>query len=519
MASRFRPSPVPDRPTRSVSALLAVVLIAAACNSLTSNPNVPLATPRPTGTPSGSGPSAAPSEPPPRITWTSCGRGFQCGILRAPKDYADPSAGVLEVSLIRRRAGDPERRVGQLLVNPGGPGGSGVDLVRDGTRAFPRAILQRFDLIGFDPRGVNSSTAVRCIDNLDPRAQLDPSPDDDAELDALVDDARDYAAACAKRNANLLPYLSTDAVVDDLERIRRGLGGEKLNYLGFSYGTLIGALYAERYPANIRAFVLDAAVDPALDLVGLRTGQAEAFDEALERFLADCAKRTECLFHHGSGTARAFDQLMSRIEREPLPAPRTNDNRKVGPGLAWSAVLGSMYVENGRVALEAALALAEGGDGSLLLLLSDPYRGRNPDGTYSNLVDAYTSNICLDYEAPTEVDEFEAFAEELRSISPRFAGLIAFNDLACAFWSTPPTRTPAPVTAVGAPPIVVVGTTGDPATPYEWSVDLAGSLESGVLVTREGEGHTAIGVNNCIRRAITDYLVELKPPKDGLTCA
>jgi pimeloyl-ACP methyl ester carboxylesterase len=516
MASWLHPSAAAERPARIAGLLLVAFLALAACDSLTSRP--PVATLAPSASPVARATATA-TPAPPRIVWSSCGRGFQCGLMRAPKDYDDPAAGVLEVSLVRRPARDADRRIGALLVNPGGPGGSGVDLVREGTRLFPRNLLDRFDLIGFDPRGVNTSTAVRCIDNLDPRAQLDPSPDNAAELKALADDARTYAQACAKRNADLLPYLSTDAVVDDLERIRQALGGDKLNYLGFSYGTLIGALYADRYPENIRAFVLDAAVDPALDLVGLRTGQAKAFDAALDRFLADCAKRDDCLFNHGSGTARAFDRLMGDIEENPLPAPRTNDDRKVGPGLAWSAVLGSMYVENGRVALEAALALAEQGDGSLLLLLSDPYRGRNEDGTYSNLIDAYTSNICLDYEAPKKVEDFQAFAERLRPISPRFAGMIAFNDLACAYWPTPATRKPAPVTAKGAPPIVVVGTTGDPATPYEWSVDLAKSLESGLLVTREGEGHAATGVNNCVRRAITSFLIELKAPKDGLSCS
>jgi pimeloyl-ACP methyl ester carboxylesterase len=516
MGSRFHPSPF-DRPTRTI-ALLLVAVLAAACGADAPGRRVGVASGASRSSPA-PGESAAPSGPPPRITWTNCGRGFQCGTMRAPKDYADPSAGVLEISLIRRPAGDPERRVGSLLVNPGGPGGSGVDLVREDTRIFPRAILQRFDLIGFDPRGVNTSTQVRCIDNLDPRAQLDPSPDDADELRALVDDAKAYAEACAERNEDLLPYLSTEAVVDDMERIRQALGDDKLNYLGFSYGTLIGAMYAEHYPENIRALVLDAAVDPALDLAGLRSGQAEAFEAALDGFLEDCADRSDCLFNHGSGTARAFDDLMAEIEEDPLPAPRTNDDRLVGPGLAWSAVLGSMYLQNGREALEGALALAEQGDGSFLLLLSDPYRGRQADGTYSNVIDAYTSNICLDYEAPGDIADFEAFSDELRPIAPRFSGFIAYNDLACAFWPTPATREPAAVTATGAPPIVVVGSTGDPATPYEWSVDLAGSLESGVLVTREGEGHTAIGASNCVRRAIVDYLVELEVPQDALTCS
>jgi pimeloyl-ACP methyl ester carboxylesterase len=499
--------------------LLATIVATGACLPQAVPPQRPLtsgqvATPTP-----GRDPSASPSVAPPgRARWSDCGGGFQCATVQAPLDYADPSLGDLGIAVVRRPAEDPERRIGALVVNPGGPGGSGIDFVREGASIFPPLLRRRFDLVGFDPRGVNKSTAVRCIDNLDPRAQLDPSPDDAAELKRLVDDAKAYAAACGERNPRLLPHLSTDAVVEDLDRLRIALGEEKLTYLGFSYGTLIGALYADRFPDRARAIGLDAAVDPTLSLTKLRAGQARAFEAALGRFLAACARRSSCLFNHGSDTAGAFDRLMRRIDQRSLRAIRTGDPRRVGPGLAWSAVLGTMYAEAAWPALELALFLAESGDGSGFLALSDPFRGRDKNGAYSNMQDAYTSNICLDYPASAKVTAYTSLARTLRKTAPRFAAHVAYNDLACAFWPAPATGQPHRVSAAGSPPIVVVGTTGDPATPYGWSVSLADQLEKGLLVTRKGEGHTAFGVNDCVRRILTSYLIDLKTPRDRAIC-
>jgi pimeloyl-ACP methyl ester carboxylesterase len=468
------------------------------------------------GGPVSGGASPEPSVAPPR--WRDCGEGFVCADLKVPRDYDDPANGSLSVALIRLPASDPEARIGSLVVNPGGPGGSGVEFVREGFRVFPKALRKRFDLVGFDPRGVNASSAVRCIDNLDGRAQLDPSPDTSAELRALAADAKAYAEACGKRNAELLPYLSTDAVVRDLDLIRQAVGDEDLTYLGFSYGTLIGSLYAERYPDHIRALALDGALDPSLDLEHLRSGQARAFETELRRFLADCARQRICAFNHGSGTTRAFDRLMASIDRKPLPTPRARDRRSVGPGLASSAVLGAMYGEGAWPALAAGLALAEEGDGSLLLLIADPFRGRKPNGSYSNQLDAYTSNICLDFPAPTEVKTFTGWADALEGVSPHFAQQIAYNDLACAYWPTPATGQPHRVSAPGAPPLVIVGSTGDPATPYAWSKALASQLETARLVTRRGEGHTGYLVSPCVSKAVDAYLIDLKAPRDGLTC-
>ena len=336
---------------------------------------------------------------------------------------------------------------------------------------------------------------------------------------ALVDSAKAYAGECGKRNDATLPYLSTAAVAHDLDTLRAAVGDEKLTYLGFSYGTLIGSSYAEQFPDHIRAMALDGAVDPALDLEGLRGGQAKAFDDALLAFLKDCAARRSCAFNHGGKSVQAFDALMARIDDKPLPARLIGDRRKVG--------LGHRLVRGPRRALQQGvvadpgartLELADRGDGSFMLLIADPYRGRKPNGSYSNQQDAYSANICLDYPAPTDVKAYTRWATEFDGTAPRFAAMIAYNDLVCAFWPVPAERAPHKVSAPGAPPIVVVGATGDPATPYAWSVALAKELQSGVLVTRKGEGHTGYDASNCVQKAVDAYLLDLKVPKDGLRC-
>ena len=387
-------------------------------------------------------------------------------------------------------ATDPRGRIGSLIVNPGGPGASGVEFVRESADAdvFPAALRKHFDIVGFDPRGVNSSTAIRCIDNLDERAAIDPSPDDAAELKALVDSARAYAAACARRNEATLPYLSTDAVARDLDAIRSAVGDKQLTYLGFSYGTLIGATYADLFPDHIRAMALDGAIDPALDLEQFRFGQAKGFEGALTRFLDDCAARTSCPFHENGKTVQAFNALMASIDAEPLRALRVNDSRRIGPGIAWFSVVAALYSKESWPTLAASLALAKRGDGSLMLLIADPYRGRKANGSYSNEQDAYTANTCLDFQAPTDVKVYTAWAMQMEVAAPHFAQLVAYNDLPCAFWPVPAERTPKAVSAKGAPPIVVVGSTGDPATPYGWAVTLSKELDSGVLITRREKG-------------------------------
>jgi pimeloyl-ACP methyl ester carboxylesterase len=504
---------------RLIATALAVLLAAGAC-APTAQPASPSAS-GPAG--SATGAATSPASPtqrptPPPARWSDCGSGFQCANVVVPRDHSGNTPGVVNIALVRRPAPDREKRIGSLLVNPGGPGASGVEFVRGSWEAFPDPLLARFDIVGFDPRGVNASTGIRCIDNLDPRANLDPSPDDEAELQRLLDDAQTYAELCGRRNADLLPFLSTDDVVADLDLLRGSLGDDELTYLGFSYGSLIGSLYADRFPDHVRAMALDGALDPAHDLVDVRTGQAAAFEAALGRFLADCAARPDCAFDHGADTVAAFDALIASIDGSPLPASRTRDRRKVGPGLAASAVLAALYSRAAWPALEYALALAELGDGSLLLLLSDPFRGRKPNGSYSNQIDAYTANICLDYPVLADPEDYAELAARLADSAPHFAEQVAYNDLACAWWPVAPTRTPGPVRAAGAPPIVVVGTTGDPATPFAWSESLAAQLASGVLVRHEGEGHTGFAASTCVRELVADYLITVEAPDDNTVC-
>lgn len=503
---------------------LAAILVLAVASGACSPSPVPSPSSSIAVVPSGD-PSAAPSitpaptfPPTPLARWRDCGSGFQCATIQVPRSESDPTQGVLSLALIRRPAERQADRIGSLVINPGGPGGSGITFVRDGGAQFPKAIRERFDIVGFDPRGVDASSPVRCVEGRDPLTDLDPSPDTAKEREALVAQARVFADECERLNADLLPFLSTDAVVDDLERIRQALGDETLTYLGFSYGTLIGSMYADRYPDRIRAMVLDGAVDPSLSAQQIRTGQAAAFEAALGRFFRDCAARPKCLFHEGGRTRQAFDALMAKIDRKPLPIKRYAGRRKVGPGLAFSAVLGAMYDRDYWPALALALAAAKAGDGRYLVAISDPFRGRNSDGSYSNQTDAYFSTTCLDLPASTATDDYDAFAARLSKTAPRFRA-VAYNDLPCAFWSVPPQRTPAPAKGAGAPPIVVVGSTFDPATPYAWSQALAKQLESAALVTRKGDGHTAYFTSKCIRSSIDAYLLELTVPKAGLTCA
>jgi len=478
----------------------------------------------PTAGPTDSGQPVAtspPTQPPVTLArWADCGKGFQCATILAPRDYSDPGGPSVRLALVRLPATDPAGRIGSLVVNPGGPGASGIDFVREGaTTAFDDEIRARFDIVGFDPRGVNASSPIRCVDDLDHFLALDATPDDAAELATLIDGAKEFTAGCERRNADLLPFVGTENVARDLDRIRQAIGDEKLTYVGFSYGTMIGAMYAERFPDRVRALVLDGAVDPTLDLERFRSGQAVAFEGAFDRFVAWCAGDGSCLFHGGGKPGAAFDALMAQIEREPLRALRIRDRRLVGPTYAWSAVAGALYAREAWPVLAGALALAERGDGSLMLLLADPYNGRRPHAGYSNLIDANTAVVCLDFPGPRSVEPYEELAASLASAAPRFGSLLAYTDVDCAFWPVAPDRVPAPIAAPGAPPIVVVGTTGDPATPYDWAVALADQLDSGVLVTYKGEGHTAYGKSTCVDKAVDAYLLKLAVPKDGLVCS
>ncbi len=500
---------------RVVAAVVASLAVVAGCGTSAAGP-----TTHPSATPAASASLAAPTlAPATPVWWSDCGNGFQCGFVDVPRDYAEPTGPTVRLSLIRLPALDQTRRVGSLVVNPGGPGGSGIDFVRSGaTILFSKKLRTSFDIVGFDPRGVGASTPIRCVPDLDHFIPEDSTPNTPAELTNLLDGAKTFAEQCGERNADLLPHLATADVARDLDQIRASLGDAKLTYLGFSYGTLIGEVYASMFPGRIRALALDGVVDPALGEASFREQQAQAFEGALNRFLADCAAKSSCAFHSGGNPGAAFDALMNRIEAHPVPVLRLAAREPVGPPEAWAAVLQSLYSKEAWPLLADALSEAADGDGTLMLLLGDPLRGRNPDGSYSNLMDAYYAVTCLDWPASRDPAAYSKLATQFTKVAPRVGRLLAFNDIECAYWPTPAVRKPAKIAAPGAPAIVLVGTTGDVATPYAWAKRVAASMTSSVLVTRVGEGHTAYGDSACVRTAVDAYLLSLTSPKKNLRC-
>lgn len=535
---------------RALALAVATVILASACGTSTTSPDttigaVPTGTPSPlaTGTPlpsatekpraSTPAATAAGTASPASatatasaggtgsLTWTDCGPSFECATLAVPLDYTHPAGRKISIALVRLPAADPAKRIGALVVNPGGPGGSGVEFVESSAEGlFSQELRDHFDIVGFDPRGVGDSTAVECVNGpaLDRLNALDPTPETPAERLALIDGAKEFVAACTKNSGDLLPFMSTADAARDMDRLRAALGEARLTYLGFSYGTYLGTVYAALFPTRVRALVLDGAVDPAQSFDQRNEAQAAGFARALNAFLDDCKTRPACAFYNGGKPADAFDALMRRIDSEPLPAVAIADKRPVGAGEAFTGVLAALYAQAAWPALAQGLALAQRGDGSVLLLLADSYNQRQPDGSYKNVAAANNAVNCLDNVVPTDVRAYDAMVPALERVAPRFGAAIAYSGLSCAFWPVHPARDTGAIAAAGAPPILVVGTTGDPATPYQWAVNLAGELESGVLLTRKGEGHTAYGESPCIERHVDRYLISLDVPPPDTTC-
>ena len=462
--------------------------------------------------------SAAPGT----IAWAPCGAPFECGTVSVPIDYAHPANGSMRLALIRLPATDPAQRIGDLLTDPGGPGDSGVTFLRQaGQTLFSAELRASFDIVGFDPRGVGASQpAVQCVDGptMDRMIALDPIPTTAAERQAIVSAAKSFDAACVAHSASLLPFMSTVDAAKDMDVIRKALGDAKLTYLGFSYGTFLGSTYANLYPTRVRAFVLDGAVDPTLSFVDSLTQQAESFSANLDAFFSACSTSPSCAFSNGGQPKAAFDALMARISRSPLPALAAGDPRPVTLGVALTGVTAALYDASAWPALAQGLALAQAGDGSILLQLADSYDQRNPNGTFSNIAAANTATTCDDSIVPTSVSFYEQLATTLERKAPWFGANEAYSGLECAFWPFHPAHDPVTPRAAGAPPIVVIGTTGDPATPYQWAVKLAGELQSGVLLTRVGQGHTAYGQSQCIDTAVDAYLISLTVPNSGTRC-
>jgi pimeloyl-ACP methyl ester carboxylesterase len=486
---------------------------------------VPSATPSATASassaasPSGAAlPSALPSPvaPLPPVAWSSCRGGFECGTVRVPLDYAAPAAGSVSLRVIRIRATDQAHRVGSLLVNPGGPGVSAVDFLRDyaGSSA-PAPLRRRFDLVAFDPRGTGESAPVHCLGmaQLDRFFHVDQDPDTAAEIEALDAQSKVLAAGCVQRSARILPHLSTADAARDMDSIRAALREPTLTYLGYSYGTAIGAAYLDQFPTRVRAMVLDGALDPRSTWDQLVLGQAKGFDLALRSFLSWCdGHASTCDFRRvvQGDLGAAYDRLRARVERAPMPGM---GGRTVGPAELYFGSGQALYSTSYWESLGNGLAEMQSGQASVVLQLSDIYLDRTDKG-YSNSIEANYAINCVDRPFPTDNAAYERLAAQVAKVAPRFGPGVAWGSQACARWPVPPTGRPHAVRAHGAPPVVVIGTTRDPATPYAWAVGLAGQLEKGVLVTFDGDGHTAFrkSAPACLVGPVDTYLLTGRPP-------
>ncbi|MEU3399012.1 alpha/beta hydrolase [Streptomyces filamentosus] len=459
-----------------------------------------------------------------KLAWRDCGTaGFQCATLRAPLDYAKPAGPEIRLAVSRVRASGPGARIGSLLVNPGGPGGSAVDYLQGYAGVgYPEPVRARYDMVAVDPRGVARSEPVECLTGpeMDAYTQVDQTPDDQAETKALVASFQRFAEGCEKRTDAVLPHVSTVETARDMDILRAVLGDERLYYVGASYGTFLGATYAELFPGRVGRLVLDGAMDPSLSALDLNRDQTAGFETAFGAFAADCVARPDCPL--GTGTPESAGQALKKFFRaadaEPVP---TGESRPLGESLATTGVIAAMYDESAWPQLREALTRAIGGEGSALLALADSYYEREPDGSYTNLMFANAAVNCLDlppaYQGPADA---EKAVPSFEKASPVFGAGLAWAALNCTYWPVEATGRPHRITAEGAAPILVVGTTRDPATPYRWAESLAGQLSSGTLLTYEGDGHTAYGRgSDCVDTAINTYLLEGTPPPAGKRCS
>ncbi|WP_438941276.1 alpha/beta hydrolase [Micromonospora craterilacus] len=520
----------PDRIRRfrlTLAGLAAAALVAAGCT-------MPAFAPRSDT----EGEAAAPGATP---TWRACpevprelvrrsapGMRYECARIKVPRDWAGgsgatagPGAGeTFEIALLRVRSDKQRNRIGSLLVNPGGPGGSGVDTAvylsfGEQFGGLPDTILDRFDIVGFDPRGVARSSPVECIPDADLDASFgyDPDPRSQESFDGFVALSKRIGQGCGDKYGNQLPLYSTEQAARDMDAIRAAVGDDKLTYLGYSYGTLLGATYAQLFPQRVRALVLDGAVDPRQGLIAGSESQAKGFERAfgnLHRWCAANAARCPL-----APDARAA--VTSAIDKARVSPVRAADGREATAGWVFYAVISSLYTESGWQELARAINRLEEGNPDDVFRLADAYADRDDNGHYTNLFDANMAVNCADEEERPSLDRIRQLQSQWRQQYPLFGPALAVGLVSCTEW--PGGSDPFPTgRADGAPPILVVGTTGDPATPYEQTPALAEMLGVGRVLTWEGEGHTAYPQTACITQAVDAYLIDLTVPVEGKRC-
>jgi pimeloyl-ACP methyl ester carboxylesterase len=520
----------PVGPLPKLVALMSAAVLLAGCSGGSKPGSKPA--PPPPGRATGSTGVAPRAAAPPKLTMADCTQqirpqiaqeqggdrnlSFSCGRMPVPLDHAAPDGPSLQMVVLRARLAGQSHRIGSLVINPGGPGGSGVQAAIGLALELPEEVLRRFDVVGFDPRGVGASEPIACVPAglKDRSAAADPDARTDAEYAEQVALAREAADDCYAKYGDRLGAFNTTATARDLELLRQALGEPKLTYLGYSYGTLIGAVYATLYPDRIRAFVLDGAVDPTAGDIANTQAQARGFEDAFNDFARDCTGRPRCPL--GSDPRAFITRLIAKAKAHPVSAP--GDRRRATGGNVLLAAVSALYNRGDWPKLAQALADADRGDARGVLGLDDDYNQRRDDGTFSNLLDANYAVNCADTDVRLTGQTIRGTVADWRRRYPLFGPALALSLIGCQVWKAP--RHPLPrVSAPTAPAILVVGTRHDPATPYASAQRLTGALGHAVLLSWDGDGHTAYPKTGCITRAVDAYLISVTvPAATGATC-
>jgi len=444
------------------------------------------------------------------LRWSDCNIGFLCASFKVPVDYNHIDKNTITLQAIKHSANNPSKRIGSLIMNPGGPGGSGIQYVLSADYIVSKSIENVYDLIGFDPRGVNLSDPIRCLSDREEDIFLggNGSVQNAADLAAGISAAKMLSNNCAKAAGSKLGHYSTLETAKDMELLRILLKEPKLNYIGKSYGTFLGTLYAALYPKTTGRIVLDGAVDPNVSVVNQNIAQAVGFDTALKSYVA--ANPTYSIVE-----IKAFIQL-SRTK--PL---HSNAGRELSESLVITGIAASLYdPTSGWPDLKYALSQAlEKKNPNGFFALVDSYNERDVNGHYvSNQTDISEITSCLDFKDPRTVAQIQTDAVKFAMAAPLFGPYLAYSGLACKFWKVGPLASPT-LTKLTTNPLLVIGTTRDPATPYQWAQGLHKDLLNSTLITLNGDGHT--GANrgsSCVDNAMNKYLLTGVVPAHDLTC-
>ena len=461
------------------------------------------------------------------LDWKPCqAGGMTCTSVTAPVDWAKPSDGSVKLAVVRHATTSADR-VGSLLINPGGPGGSGFDAVAQSLDYLTSAALRKaYDIVGWDPRGVGRSTPVTCLDGpaMDAFLYAPPSAPEgsDAWLASRVPVEKSFGEACAKNTGPLLGHIDAESNARDMDLLRAVLGDRTLHYLGFSYGTFFGAHYAKLFPGKVGRLVLDGPVDPALSEPQDFTTQMAGFESSFRAYVTECLTTADCPFT--GPLDAALVQAKALFQQAGTEGLTIADGRQLSLGVLGTAISYPLYDRDSWSSLSSMIAGLQKGSATLAFSFADAYNGRSSKGSYDHSVDVYTAALCLDGAYPTDLAGTRATMDAIAQAAPTVGELLSYSDwvqvsIACQNWPYPNVLTAAPITAKGAAPIMVVGTTDDPATPYSGAVALADQLDSGVLVSRTGEGHTAYASGNaCIDRTVDQYLVRGIVPASDPQC-